>query len=87
MTMRTITQSVTFQRTFFLVGVEGFQAPGVYAIEIDEEAIEGLSFVGYRRIAARITLAADPMRPGFVETVTMEPGEVDAVLAQSIRAS
>jgi len=60
MTERTTRSSVSFARPFHLSGVEGIYPPGTYAIEVSEEPIEGMSFVGYRRTQTTIELPRTP---------------------------
>ena len=50
MTMRTSRRTVTFARPFSLRGIETEQPAGTYAVETDEELLEGLSFPAYRRL-------------------------------------
>ena len=47
MTMRTSRRTVTFARPFSLRGIETEQPAGTYAVETDEELLEGLSFPAY----------------------------------------
>ena len=47
---------ITFDRPFSVAALDGLQAPGTYVVEIDEELIEGLSFLAYRRVATTIYL-------------------------------
>lgn len=81
MSVRTTRTSLVFDRPFALTGVDARQPAGVYIVETDEEPIENLSFLAYRRIATRIFLADDPLHPGIKETITIDPAEIDAVLA------
>lgn len=53
---RSVRTSVQFYRPFRLAGVEKLLSPGIYEIETLEEAIDGLSIGGYRRISTTITL-------------------------------
>ena len=54
--MRTTTESITFRHCFLLKGLDKTQLPGTYEVEIEEERIEGLSFLAYRRVATFIRL-------------------------------
>ncbi len=78
MTARTTIASLTFARPFTVTGIDAPQPAGVYVVETDEEPIDELSFLAYRRVCTRIRLAADPKRPGIVETVTVDPAELEA---------
>ena len=80
MSMRTTSKSVVFARPFSITGVDLQQPAGVYIVETDEEPIEDLSFLVYRRVETRLQLAEDPLHPGIVETVTVNPAEIEAAL-------
>ena len=77
--MRTKRESVTFDRPFLLGAVDGLQPAGTYAVDIDEELMEGLSFSPTRRVATTIYL---PLRSGSgsVQAVRVDPRELDAAL-------
>ena len=78
MTMRTSRRTVTFARPFSLRGIKTDQPAGTYAVETDEELLEGLSFPAYRRVATTIFL---PSRPGDVvsgQLVTIDPLQLGA---------
>jgi hypothetical protein len=82
MTMRTTKSTVTFVRPFRL-GAFGEQLPaGQYAIETDEELLEGLSFPVYHRTTVMMQLIADPLRPGVTEVVTIDPKQLEEALAK-----
>ena len=58
MNTRTKHTTVTFMAPFALNGVDEIQPPGDYAIDEDEELIDGLSWLAYRRVATFIHLPA-----------------------------
>jgi hypothetical protein len=58
MTTRTKHTTVTFTAPFSLSGVDEIHPPGDYAIAEDEELIDGLSWLAYRRVATFIHLPA-----------------------------
>ena len=76
--MRTTRESVTFDRPFSLWAVEGLQPAGTYAIDVDEELIEGLSFLAYRRVATTIYLPLRVGGTGSVQAVRVDPRDLDA---------
>ena len=78
--MRTTRESVTFDRPFSLGAVDGLQPAGTYAVDVDEELIEGLSFLAYQRVATTIYLPLRAGRSGSVQAVTVDPRELDAAL-------
>ena len=81
MTVRTDTRTVTFRRAFRLTGLDDAQPPGTYAVEIDEERLEPLSFAAYRRTETRIRV---PLRgvAGSSQTIAIDPAELEAALAR-----
>jgi hypothetical protein len=74
--MRTTRESITFDRPFSLTAVDRLQPAGTYAVDIDEELIEGLSFLAYRRVATTIYLPLHQGSHGSVEVVRVDPQEL-----------
>ena len=75
--MRTTRETVTFDHPFSLDAVDGVQPAGTYTVEIDEDLIEGLSFLAYRRVAT-IYLPLRYGGAGSVQAVRVDPRELDA---------
>ncbi|WP_237050397.1 hypothetical protein [Microvirga ossetica] len=69
---------MTFDRPFSLMAVDKMQPAGTYAIDIDEELIEGLSFLAYRRVATTIYLPLHQGNHGSVQAVRVDPQELTA---------
>jgi hypothetical protein len=80
MTLRTTTKTVTFRRPFILGGFDEVLPAGAYKVETDEELLEGLSFPAYRRTLTVIHLHPRPGHPGLMQTLTIDPSELDAAL-------
>jgi hypothetical protein len=76
--MRTTRETVTFEHPFSLCGIDGVQPAGTYTVEIDEDLIEGISFLAYRRIATTIYLPLRYGGAGSVQAVRVDPRELDA---------
>ena len=76
--MRTTRESITFDHPFSLTDVEKLQPAGTYAVDIDEELIEGLSFLAYRRVATTIYLPLVQGNKGSVQAVRVDPQELAA---------
>ena len=74
--MRTTRESITFDRPFSLSALDEVQPAGTYTVEIDEELIEGLSFLAYRRVATTIYLPLRHGGEGSVQAVTVDPREL-----------
>ena len=63
-----------------LKGVEGIVPAGTYRVDTEEEQIDGLSFLAYRRLATFIRI---PMgRTGTVQDFLVDPKDVAAAVAQ-----
>jgi hypothetical protein len=75
--MRTTRESVTFDHPFSLYAVDGVQPAGTYTVDVDEDLIEGLSFLAYRRIATTIYLPLRHGGPASVQAVRVDPRELD----------
>ena len=58
MTTRTIRSIAVFNSAFNLGGIDGELPAGSYRIESEEELIESLSFVAFRRVETTIELPA-----------------------------
>jgi len=74
--MRTTRETVTFDHPFSLMAVDGLQPAGTYTIDIDEELIEGLSFLAYRRVATTIYLPLHQGHQESVQAVRVDPREL-----------
>ena len=83
MNTRTKHTTVKFTAPFLLRGVDEIQPPGDYAIDEDEELIDGLSWLTYRRVATFIQLPAvsstDRLRS---QLVAIDHFELEAALRQ-----
>ena len=55
---RTRREYIVFRQPFSLKGWAEPQPAGTYAVDIEEELIEGLSFPAYRRVSTMITRQA-----------------------------
>ena len=81
MTIRSTKKTVSFTRPFML-GEFSEQFPaGRYAIDTDEELLDGMLFPAYLRGATVMQLIPDRCRPGITEPVAIDPFQLDAALA------
>jgi len=76
MTIRTTLREVTFRHPFRLDALEGEQPAGVYEIATDEEQVEDISFLAYRRVATTIRIE----RHGAAQVFPIDPVELEASL-------
>ncbi len=76
MTTRTGHRTVTFSQPFHLDGIEGLQPPGAYRVDTDEETIDELSFIAWRRMATTIHIRLN----GATQIFRIDPVELDATL-------
>jgi hypothetical protein len=83
--VRTTRETVTFEHPFSLGPVDELQPAGTYAVDVDEELIEGLSFLAYRRVATTIYLPLGPERTGSVQAIVVDPRELEAARRQDQR--
>jgi hypothetical protein len=83
MNTRTKHTTVKFTAPFALGGVDEIQPPGDYAIDEDEELIDGLSWLAYRRVATFIHLPAisstDRLKS---QLVAIDHSELEAAMRQ-----
>jgi hypothetical protein len=87
MTTRTTETMVTFERPFTL-GRGGELLPaGTYRVELDEELLEDLSFIAYRRTVAVLHLHPRPDQPGVARLLTIEPNALDEALRRDRAAA
>jgi hypothetical protein len=84
MTIRSRRETVTFRHPFRIRSIERLLPAGAYEVITDEEAIEGLTFSAYRRIATMIVVPAEGAH-NAMEVLSI--GSVDLANAQAADAS
>ncbi len=82
MNLRTTSRTITFRQPFSLVGLDDIQPAGTYTIQTDEEPLEGLSFLAYRRVATVIFLPLGRGGPGSFQAISITPEALDAAQAR-----
>ena len=75
---------MTFTRPFLLSGFDAPQPAGSYTVETDEELVEALSFPVHRRIATLIRLPSPSRGPAVVQTVPIDPAELELALQRDL---
>jgi hypothetical protein len=81
MSLRTTSRTITFARPFSLDGLDETQPAGSYTVQTDEEPIEGLSFLAYRRVATVIFLPLSHRGTGSFQAIPVTPEALEAALA------
>ncbi len=69
--------SVCFRGAFALKGVDRTLPAGVYRIVTEEAALDGISFIAYRRVSTSIIV---PIGEGSEETMPIDPVDLEAAL-------
>ena len=67
---------VTFRQPFGLRDIDGLCPAGTYEIATDEETIDDLTFLAWRRVATMIYLRRD----GTTQVVRIDPRELEALV-------
>jgi molybdopterin-guanine dinucleotide biosynthesis protein len=80
MTIRTTRTTVSFSQPFKLKDLDDIQPAGDYILDTDEELIEGLSRLAYRRIATLLHLPSTSRPQSHTEVVSVNPAELAAAL-------
>lgn len=72
MERRTTVETLIFRHPFRLAGFEREEAAGVYTIEVEQEALDSLTVIGWRHLGTCIRLA----HQGATELVPVDPAEL-----------
>ena len=81
MTKRAKQEMATFSHPFTISGVDGVQPAGSYVVQIEEEALEGLSFVAYRRLETSILVPLHSGSSGSVQSIPIQTRDLEDALA------
>ncbi|GLS29374.1 hypothetical protein SAMN04488498_13831 [Mesorhizobium albiziae] len=82
MSTRTTHSVVHFSAPFSLTGVDDIQPPGDYAIEEDEEQIDGISWLAYRRVAMFIHLPSVASNSRTTQLIAIDYADLEAAQQQ-----
>jgi hypothetical protein len=85
MTRRTIVE-ITFRHSFTLRSLESALPPGTYRVETEEEQIDGLSFLAFRRRATFIRLPVAGHGAGSSQILPVDPKELEQALQRDLSA-
>lgn len=87
MTTRTLTQTWRFPQPFTLKNSERIHASGDYRVVTDEELIDGLSFLAYRRVSTMIVLPGAVPGGSSAEMIPVDPAELETAQGQDIASA
>lgn len=73
-------KTITFRSPFRLAGIEGDLPAGDYVIETDEELLQSMSFLAYRRVATFIRLPSASRGAGPARTLKIDGNDLDAAV-------
>ena len=76
MTLRSKTTTVRFNQPFALSGGDGPLPAGSYEVVTDEEQLEVMSAIAWRRVASTMLVSAG----GVTQSIPLQSGELDALL-------
>jgi hypothetical protein len=78
--MRTTETEIKFARPFVLGSLVVPLAAGTYRLKVDEELIDGISFVAYRKVAAFLELPSIATPAMSRQQLLVSHAEIEAVL-------
>jgi hypothetical protein len=78
--VRTIETTITFRHSFMLAALDKAQPAGTYRVVTEEEEIEGLSFIAFRRTATLLHLPALSTTGNAHQVVDVDPLEWAAIV-------
>lgn len=80
MTIRTSSKFVIFNHPFKIGMLSELQPAGSYQVDTDEELIEGLSFVAYKRILTIIHLHSKTKLKNLTRALTISAKDLETAL-------
>ncbi len=87
MGVRSTESLVCFSRSFEVSALDAPQPPGTYRVLVDEEQLEGLSFVAYRRVATMLCIPAIEASSSLRQVVLVDPVELAAAIGADVGAT
>ena len=80
LTIRTTRTTVSFNSLFTIQNLVGLQPAGEYVVLFDDELIEGLSRIAYRRVATLFQTPAVSAPQGRMQSVSISQADLDTAL-------
>ncbi|YCI06656.1 hypothetical protein M1D34_26775 (plasmid) [Ensifer sp. D2-11] len=81
MLARTNHRTIHFDQAFWMSDLGESLAPGDYEVDENEELIEGISWLAYRRVATFIKLPATAENKYRMRLVAIDPEELERLIA------
>lgn len=86
--MKTRTSStITFRRPFALTGTDELLPAGAYSVETEDELIEGVPYLAYRRLSTLLRPRPLSDHAHLTGAMTVDPDELEAALARDERSA
>lgn len=80
MTTRTTRTTLSFAAPFKLRGVDGVQPAGDYVVVADDELIDSVSRIAYRRVATMLCLPSLASPQSFSQLVAVTQTDLDVAI-------
>lgn len=80
MTTRSHHDRVSFRHPFKIACIEKMLPAGVYDVVTDEESIDGLSFMAFRRVATRLMVPGPAERALSIQSFVIDPHDLKEAL-------
>jgi hypothetical protein len=87
MSTRTMQSVVRFSSPFLLHSLDVPLPAGEYRVEQDEELIEGISWLAYRRVATFIHLPAIAIESQAHQIIEIDPADLETALEKDSKQS
>jgi hypothetical protein len=84
MLTRTTTSTIVFRRPFHIAWIDHEFPAGSYEVVTEEEQLDGISFLAYRRLQTYIYRQSTGDRLGLEPTYDVDPEDLAAALAQDV---
>jgi len=78
MTIRTTKKTMVFHEPFLMAYFDQALPAGTYEVVTEEEQLDGISFLAYRRLQTYIYRRTPPPKTGLAPTYTVDPDDLEA---------
>jgi hypothetical protein len=78
MTIRTTKKTMVFHEPFLMQYFDQELPAGTYEVVTEEEQLEGISFLAYRRLQTYIYRRSPPPKSGLAPTYAVDPYDLEA---------